>query len=436
MQKLILLTLLAFIGISCTTSQKLSKKRPYATLIDTSRVFSQNFTGMAIYDVDERKTLFERNADKYFTPASNTKLFTYYACTKILGDSIPALRYIIKGDTLVFWGTGDPTFFHHDLKNTKAFEFLKSYKNLKFLTFSDGNFTNTAMGEGWAWDDYNDYYSAEISPLPMYGNIVRINIEKGTTTLQPSIFENSFYKKKKDGGNTITRTQTDNVFLLPKSILEKNNYKQDIPYKTFTGLTQQLLIDTLNRNVSLKHIPVPKDAQTIYSMPSEDVYRLMMQESDNMLAEHLLLLCGAVIKDSLNSSFVIKSITEKYLLDLPDTPKWVDGSGLSRYNLFTPRSIIKLLEKMRAEIPQQKLYSILPAGGRSGTLKNGYKNTDKPFIFAKTGSLGGVYNLSGYLITKKGKTLLVSFMNNNFNQSTTKVRKEVEKILTWIYENK
>ncbi len=434
MQKLIVLSLLAFIGISCTTSQKLSKKKPYATLIDTSRVFAQNFTGVAIYDADAKKTLFERNADRYFTPASNTKLFTYYACIKTLGDSIPALRYIIKGDSLIFWGTGDPTFFHHDLKNTRVFEFLKSYRTSKRLFYSDGNFTNTSMGAGWAWDDFNDYYSAEISPLPMYGNIVRVNIDKETFKLQPTIFENSFYKK--DEGSTITRLQTDNVFFLPKTMLQKNNYTQDIPYKTFSGLTQQLLMDTLKRNVSILHIPVSKDARTIYSMASEDVYRPMMQESDNMLAEHLLLLCGATLKDSINSSFVIKSITEKYLQDLPDVPKWVDGSGLSRYNLFTPRSIIKLLEKIHAEVPQQRLFSILPVGGQSGTLKNGYKNTDKPFIFAKTGSLGGVYNLSGYLVTKKGKTLLVSFMNNNFNQSTTKVRKEVEKILTWIYENK
>jgi D-alanyl-D-alanine carboxypeptidase/D-alanyl-D-alanine-endopeptidase (penicillin-binding protein 4) len=433
MQKLIVLTLLAFIGISCTTSQKLSSKKPYAKLIDTSRVFAQNFTGMAIYDVEAKKTLFERNADRYFTPASNTKLFTYYSCIKTLGDSIPALRYVIKGDSLIFWGTADPTFFHPDLKNTKTFEFLKSYKNTKRFYFSDGNFTNTSMGEGWAWDDFNDYYSAEISPLPVYGNIVRININKGQLTPQPLIFENSFYKK--EGGSTITRIQTDNTFLVPNSILQKTDYKQDIPFKTSTGLTQQLLIDTLKRNVNLLHIPVPKDAKTIYSMPSEDVYRLMMQESDNMLAEHLLLLCGATLKDSLNSSFVIKSIAEKYLQDLPDAPKWVDGSGLSRYNLFTPRSIVKLLEKIRAEVPQQKLYSILPVGGQSGTLKNGYKNTEKPFVFAKTGSLGGVYNLSGYMVTKKGKTLIVSFMNNNFNQSTTKVRKEVEKILTWIYEN-
>lgn len=433
MQKLIVLAFLAFVGLSCTTSQKLSNKKPYAKLIDTSQVFAHNFTGMAIYDVDQKKTLFERNADRYFTPASNTKLFTYYSSVKTLGDSIPALRYVINGDSLIFWGTGDPTFFHHDLKNSKVFEFLKSYKRSKLFFFSDGNFTNPSMGAGWAWDDYNDYYSAEISPLPMYGNVVRINIDKEEFSPQPTIFQNSFYKK--DEGTSIARIQTDNLFLLPKSMLQKSNYTQDIPFKTSTGLTQQLLIDTLRKNVGLLHIPVPREAKTLYSTTSEDVYRLMMQESDNMLAEHLLLLCGTVIKDSLNSSFVIKTITEKYLQDLPDVPKWVDGSGLSRYNLFTPRSIVKLLEKLRADVPQEKLYSILPIGGQSGTLKNGYKNTDRPFIFAKTGSFSGVYNLSGYLVTKKGKTLAVSFMNNNFNQPTTKVRKEVEKILTWIYEN-
>jgi D-alanyl-D-alanine carboxypeptidase/D-alanyl-D-alanine-endopeptidase (penicillin-binding protein 4) len=131
----------------------------------------------------------------------------------------------------------------------------------------------------------------------------------------------------------------------------------------------------------------------------------------------------------MNSSFVIKSIKEKYLEDLPDAVKWVDGSGLSRYNLFTPRSIIKLLEKIHVELPQEKLFSILANGGKSGTVKNMFKTADEAFVFAKSGSLSGVYNLSGYLISKKGKTILFSLMNNNFTKPTSQVRKEVEKIL-------
>jgi serine-type D-Ala-D-Ala carboxypeptidase/endopeptidase (penicillin-binding protein 4) len=432
MRKVVIISLLALVGISCKTTQNLSNRSPYAKMIDTSTVLSQSVTGMALYDLGENKMIFERNANRYFTPASNTKLFTFYACLKTLGDSIPALRYEIKSDSLIFWGTGDPTFFHPDLTSTKTFDFLKSYKRTKRFYFSDGNFTNQYFGDGWSWNDYNDYYAVELSPLPMYGNIVRVKIENEVIKPQPSIFDNSFYKK--DEGQEITRTVADNQFLFPKSILQKPDYKQDIPYKTSTGLTQQLLIDTLRRNVNLLKVPVSASAKTLYSMPTEGVYRLMMQESDNMLAEQLLLLCGTTLKDSINSSFTIKSITEKHLQDLPDAPKWVDGSGLSRYNLFTPRSIIKLLEKIHATIPEEKLFSIMAIGGKAGTVRNMFKNEEKPYIFAKSGSLGGVYNLSGYIITKKGKTLLFSIMNNNFTKPTSQVRKEVEKILMNVRE--
>ncbi|CAH0996650.1 D-alanyl-D-alanine carboxypeptidase DacB [Emticicia aquatica] len=432
MRKFLVVVLFAFLGISCKTTQNIASRSPYAKMIDSSSVFSQSITGMALYDLGEQKMIFERNANRYFTPASNTKLFTFYASIKTLGDSIPALRYEIKSDSLIFWGTGDPTLFHPDLKNTKTFEFLKTYKNSKYFYFSDGNFTNEYFGEGWSWDDYNDYYSPELSPLPMYGNIVRIKVDNGQLKPQPSIFTNSFYKKEK--GSYIKRTVADNQFLFPQSLLQKPDYQQDIPYKTSTALTQQLLIDTLRKNVSLLNIPVSANAKTIYSMASEDVYRVMMQESDNMLAEQLLLLCGATLKDSINSSFAIKSIIQNHLQDLPDAPKWVDGSGLSRYNLFTPRSIIKLLEKIHASIPEEKLFSILATGGKSGTIKNLYKTEEKPFIFAKSGSLGGVYNLSGYIITKKGKTLLFSLMNNNFTKPTSQIRREVEKILLQVRE--
>ncbi len=435
MRKILIISLLALVSISCKTTQNLSNRSPYTKMIDTCATLSQGMTGMVLYDLGEKKMLFERNANRYFTPASNTKLFTFYACIKTLGDSIPALRYEIKSDSLIFWGTGDPTFFHPAFKNTKTFDFLKSYKRSKRLYFSDGNFTNEYFGSGWAWNDYNGYYSAELSPLPIYGNIVRVSIENEALKPQPSIFNNSFYKK--EDGTTIKRTVADNQFLYPKSILQMPDYQQDIPYKTSAGLTQQLLIDTLRRNVSLLKIPVSASAKTLYSMPTEEVYRLMMQESDNMLAEQLLLLCGSTLKDSINSSFAIKSITEKYLQDLPDVPKWVDGSGLSRYNLFTPRSIIKLLEKIHADVPEEKLFSIMAIGGKTGTVRNMFKassDEEKPYIFAKSGSLSGVYNLSGYLITKKGKTLLFSVMNNNFTKTTTEVRKEVEKILIKVHE--
>nr|MBP6540039.1 D-alanyl-D-alanine carboxypeptidase [Saprospiraceae bacterium] len=59
----------------------------------------------------------------------------------------------------------------------------------------------------------------------------------------------------------------------------------------------------------------------------------------------------------------------------------------------------------------------------------------KPFIYAKSGSMTGVYNLSGYLITNSGRKMVFSFMNNNFEGKVSEIRKTVEKILMEIRMN-
>ena len=88
------------------------RKRKIKKLFRHSQIMNDHFTGFALYDLDNKKMVYELNADKYFTPASNTKLFTFYTCKRMLGDSIPAIKYTIKSDSLIFWGTGDPSFEH------------------------------------------------------------------------------------------------------------------------------------------------------------------------------------------------------------------------------------------------------------------------------------------------------------------------------------
>ena len=75
---------------------------------------------------------------------------------------------------------------------------------------------------------------------------------------------------------------------------------------------------------------------------------------------------------------------------------------------------------------------LLAVGGQKGTLKNSYKN-DPPYIFGKTGSLNNNHVLSGYLITRKGKLLIFSLMNNNYLAPTNDVRKHMQEILYTIY---
>jgi len=150
----------------------------------------------------------------------------------------------------------------------------------------------------------------------------------------------------------------------------------------------------------------------------------------------LLLVYSNQIGEHLSAEAAIQHIEKTYLKELQDKPVWIDGSGLSRYNLFTPRDIIKLLELIYKEVNDQKrLFAMLPAGGKSGTLKNAYPKTNDPFVFGKTGTLSNVHCQSGYVVTKKNKIYLFSFMNNNFVSSTTGVRNEMGKIITYVHEN-
>ena len=125
-----------------------------------------------------------------------------------------------------------------------------------------------------------------------------------------------------------------------------------------------------------------------------------------------------------SDSKIIDTILKTDFKDLPQAPRWADGSGLSRYNLFTPQSFVAILAKMEKEFGLQRLKEIF-AAGNDGTLRN-YYVSDSTFIWAKTGTLSGVVALSGYLLTKKDKLLLFSVLVNNHRASAVDVRRAVE----------
>jgi serine-type D-Ala-D-Ala carboxypeptidase/endopeptidase (penicillin-binding protein 4) len=413
-------------------------------LFKHSKILNDHFTGFALYDLDNQKMVYELNDDKYYTPASNTKLFTWYTCLRMLGDSIPGLRYEIQGDSLIFWGTGDPSFLHNDLKGINTYNFLKS--SGKQLFFARGNYQNDFFGDGWAWNDYNDDYQAEKSELPLFGNLVTFSTDANQKlSVKPARFLGDivFTANADCAGCAVTDLRKFKItrdFLTNRFVFSPGrapaNYQQQIPWKTSDTLTQQLLQDTLKMPVTLVSQPLTSSAKTIYNANSDTVYRHLLQPSDNFIAEQLLLVCSSVKFNVLNTDSVIKYSKAHFLNDLPDEPHWVDGSGLSRYNAFTPRSIVALLIKILQMRDEKMIHSELPQGGVAGTIKSAYKTDNgQVFVWAKTGSLMYDYNQSGYLVTRKGRRLAFSFMNNNFVEPPRVVRNEMVRIITYIHDN-
>ncbi|RCR66877.1 D-alanyl-D-alanine carboxypeptidase/D-alanyl-D-alanine-endopeptidase [Larkinella punicea] len=408
-----------------------STYRPIQRQLRQDPQLADHATGFALYDWEKQKMVVQHQAHLYFTPASNTKLFSFYAGLVTLSDSIPALRYITRSDSLIFWGTGDPSLLNQNLPDTTVLRFLRNRPERLF--FSTTNYSGQRFGPGWAWDDFNDDYSAELAPLPLYGNFVRFGSPDRIARLdvEPRFFRDSVSAVSvRKFSRSVQRDEHSNHFDRPAAV---RPFHQDIPFRWSPQLAAQLLADTLHRDVATASIPFDRLAKTLYSQPADSLYKRMLQVSDNTLAEHLMLLCSSV-QDTVNSSVGIQTVLKNRLADLPDKPNWVDGSGLSRYNLFTPRSIISLLQKIYKTVPQERLFQLLAIGGSTGTIQRVYK-TDRPFVFAKSGSMTGVYNLSGYLITKKGKLLLFSMMHNNFAGSVADMRNRTAAFLTEIHQS-
>lgn len=419
----IILTLL--LGLACSPRIGILKE------INRTETELKEHTGFALYDLTSKKYLAEYHSDKYFTPASNAKIFTFYTSLRVLGDSATALKYVHRGDSIIFWGMGDPSFLYsRTYYDSSVYNFFVQAEDKLF--YSPSNFETSLLGPGWAWDDYPYNYSAERSPFPMFGNLT--TIEKNFTgfRVSPRYFMEHFtiatdpHKREE----VIRDLDNNQLTYFPGKGLYKN---WELPYHYSSDLVVDLLSDTLKREVQEINLPIPSDAQSLKSIPLDSLYRVMMQDSDNFIAEQLLLQCAGILSDTLNPEIAIKYALDSLLNDLPDELSWVDGSGLSRYNLFTPRSVVKLWEKIYQFVPQERLFKLLAVGGQSGTIKNWYKK-DVPFIFGKTGTLSNNHSLSGFLITRKGKVLIFSMMNNNYLASTNEVRIRMEKILNSIHD--
>jgi D-alanyl-D-alanine carboxypeptidase/D-alanyl-D-alanine-endopeptidase (penicillin-binding protein 4) len=419
---------------SCSTNKIISKK--VAKEFKNSQVIKQYQVGFALYNPADKKMIFQKDADKYFTPASNTKLYTFFASLKMLPDLMPALKYIERNDSLIFWGTGDPAFLQFAVKDKSAYNFLLASD--KKLFFAPGRYSGSFFGDGWSWDDYDYYYQPEITEMPIMDNMVTSTYAgSNKINIEPKVFAPCFEidSTKTTGSFQVSRDFSSNRFHYP-TVTVKPDYNQQNPYKTSTQVTVEVLSDTLHKPVGIINLKIPSDAKTLSGAKRDSVLKHLMLPSDNFIAEHLLLVCSNQIGDTLSTVKAIQYITKNYLSFLPDKVKWVDGSGLSRQNLFTPRDNVYLLDSIYKLVNNpEKLFDLLPAGGKSGTLKSAYPKTDKPFVYGKTGSLSGVHNQSGYVLTKKGKTYIYSFMNNNFVKPTAEVRAEMVRIVTYIHDN-
>lgn len=442
--------LFSLLFVSCTTGKQISNSTTSFSQLSTAStkpevqspvkfkfsslvkdpLLANAHVGICIFEPSSNQYLYTYQSDKYFIPASNVKIATCYAAMKYLADSIVGLKYRETDDEIIIQGNADPTFLHKDFNSEKALQWLK--KSNKKITVSDAKFFEKQLGKGWSWDDYQETYMAERSAMPMYGNIVKFYFEGDVYKTIPHYFEKFFSSQfQASDGNmkfNVSRAYGNNSFFFDINPGKKDS--DEITFNTSQTINpiSNLLEDTLGKTVGKVAYKICNEK--LYSQKTDSVLKYMMYNSDNFFAEELLLMLSNERLSLMNDDKFIDTLLKTDFAHLPQNPRWVDGSGLSRYNLFSPNDFVVILNKIKDEFGMDRIKTIFPLGN-NGTLNGYYKGVEKN-IYAKTGSLSNNTALSGFIIAKSGKELIFSILINNFQGNSKDIKKAIEVYLSSI----
>ena len=185
----------------------------------------------------------------------------------------------------------------------------------------------------------------------------------------------------------------------------------------------------LNGTPLATHISVPLGVDVV----------LTNKVSQNLHAELLLHAMSSAFLDgtTVGGARIVRSwLTQQVKVD-PDDFVFFDGSGLSGHDLVTPRAIVKLLSFAATQPWGAAWKASLPIGGEDGSLRARYPAAPlKDHVYAKTGTLGEVNALSGYVDCASGQTLIFSVIVNDHTPRTSDALKAIDRIVAAIAATK
>lgn len=158
--------------------------------------------------------------------------------------------------------------------------------------------------------------------------------------------------------------------------------------------------------------------------------------SDNLIAERLARLSAKAAGFSMDEKGVDKVFREILAKFEIDDSKLVvaDASGLSRKNKITAHLMGELLFKLRKDEKFALIYSGLPVGGVSGTLRTRFLTTAPTavgLVRAKTGTLNGTATLAGYVQSTDREYVFVTLADEiaKGNSALNKARAAIDRVL-------
>jgi D-alanyl-D-alanine carboxypeptidase/D-alanyl-D-alanine-endopeptidase (penicillin-binding protein 4) len=462
---------------------RLRPTRPATTSVLASRVnrlldeppFDRALWGVAIAD-PSGALVFERNGDRLFVPASNTKLVVSAVAAALLP---PDFHYttslysagtvadsVLRGD-LVLYGRGDPTLSDRYYPTAFApFEELADSLRARGIARIAGDlvadaswFDSAATHPSWESHDLTWWYAAPVTALGFNDNTVELHITpvmRGTApfvTVAPDLglvqLDNQARTGDVDAPRTIDfrrRPGTNTIWMDGTVSIDARPWSENVAVSDGPAWTAAAFARALqSRGITLSgHVRTTSDpsataaARTLPplaehgSPPLAQILGPVLQQSHNWYAEMLLKTLGRM-QTGTGSWDSGLAVERRFLVDSLQVDsgsfRLADGSGLSHWNLMSPKALVQLLYAMRAHTGGRLLREAMAVGGNSGTLRYRYRsNALAGRVVAKTGSIAGVNTLSGYLETPDGPWTF-SIQINNHALPTRDVLKQIDRIV-------
>jgi D-alanyl-D-alanine carboxypeptidase/D-alanyl-D-alanine-endopeptidase (penicillin-binding protein 4) len=450
--------------------------------------------GISVISLANGSVIYQRDADKLFTPASNMKIYTtgvaldllgpdYRWRTSVYASAQPDSSGQIHGD-LILYGRGAPDLVANSNDGGKgSLAGLADQLYQKGIRRVDGNiigdesyFRGDPLGDGWQWTDLQWYFAAEASALSVNGNEVDVNVlpaEKGSeqpvvkvSNAQANVIvQNRMGLADKSGRPTVglhRGLSDNNLEVWGEFTPASKGFGARLAVHNPALWAARLFSDALKaRGIAVGGEPQSRNARApqnvrfdpakaselafVTSQPLSEIAKKTNKESINLNAELILRTlgrergemgaepepAGREPGDDETGLAVVRVWLAR--TGVPTSHVALhDGSGLSRLDLVTPETSARLLVAMSKTGAAGAFKDSLPIAGRDGTLAGRLGNLSDR-VWAKTGSLTYDNSLSGYLTTAKGELLAFSIMCNDQTSRNASTRL-IDQILGLIAE--
>ena len=445
--------------------------RPLASSID--RLLNrwqagQAFWGISIVDVESGETLYARNSEKAFLPASNQKIITTATALDALGPTYryeTALRFegetegsVMRGD-FVMDGSGDPTFGSTELRGNdplRAWAHRLADMGVERvegrLIGDDNQFDERSYPEGWDVDYITEQagrsMGAGASGLSYKDNVVSVKISASRPGARPIVrarpsgairMDNRALTSRRWRGSTlqIDRSFESNELVLTGSVARSYSGTVGVPVGNPTVFALNAFVTYLReagietdlevRDIDdLSRRPRQGDALFVHlSPPLSDIVSIINKGSNNFYAEQIFRTYGWG-GSTRGAARRTDAFLRRSRIDTRPVEVY-DGSGLSRKNLTTPAAMVELLRHMNSHSARDAFRASLAGGGENNTTLK-YRLSREP-VLAKTGSLRYVRTLSGYATRPDGSRIAFAIFANNYTGPSYQITRTIDDVI-------